>query len=163
MSRPPDPVALRLLKGPGGGRDQAGVKIPVLPGMVRRAPAPPVEVTGDPLALAVWGQVVPHLEKADVLREVDVAALSGYCTSYAHYQRIEQALQAEVGEHGVDGYLKPTRDGTPTLNPLWRARDMANTQLKAWARELGLTPSAEHVLGRPPADAAVPSDDNPFA
>lgn len=158
----PEPTSLKLLKGQGPGRDSAGRKIPTLPEMVRQAPVPPDEVSGDALALEAWNRVVPHLEKADVLREVDFAALSGYCTAYAHYRRIEQALQAEAKVAGVEAYLKPTRDGTPTLNPLWRARDQANNQLKGWARELGLTPSAEQVLGRPVDDTPPDAEDNPF-
>jgi len=158
----PAPKALKLLKGQGEGRDSAGRKLPVGPEFTRRAPAPPDEVSDDPLALEAWNKVVPHLEKADVLREVDFAALSGYCTAYGHFKRIEQALQADARASGVDAYLKPTRDGTPTLNPLWRARDQANAQLKGWARELGLTPSAEHVLGKPADDTAPNAEDNPF-
>lgn len=158
----PAPTALKLLKGQGKNTDSAGRPIPMVPEMVRKAPSPPDEVSGDPLALDAWNRVVPHLEKADVLREVDFAALSGYCTAYAHYRRIESALQAEAKVAGVEAYLKPTRDGTPTLNPLWRARDQANNQLKGWARELGLTPSSEHVLGKLPDDTLPDAEDNPF-
>lgn len=157
------PQNLKLLKGRREGTDSAGRKLPVLPQIVRRAPEPPEEVLGDQLALDVWNRVVPHLEAADVLRPVDGAALVGYCTACAHFNRLEREIQAQAKVSGADAYVKPTRDGTPTLSPLWRAREQANGQVLRWARELGLTPSAESVLGRPVDDSAPAGEDNPFA
>lgn len=158
----PEPQPLKLLKGTGNGRDSAGRKLPVLPAFVRQAPPAPPEVAEDPLAVGAWERWVPHLEKADVLREVDFAALAMACTAYAHWRRMEEALQASVRAEGAGAYLRETRDGTPTLNPLWRARDQANNQLFKSLRELGLTPSSEHVLGQPVDDSPVGDEDNPF-
>jgi P27 family predicted phage terminase small subunit len=119
-------------------------------------------VAGDEIASEAWGRWVAELTKVDALRRVDFAVLALACSSYAHFRRIEVQLQAEIGKKGTGAYLSPTRDGTPTLNPLWRARDQAVAALHRTLRECGLTPSSEGNLGRPRDTTPPSAEDNPF-
>lgn len=159
----PAPINLKIIKGLREGVDSGGKPLPVLPPLERYAPEPPEEVRGDEYASEAWAVWAEHLEKADVLRPIDFAALSMACMAYGHFRRIEMEMQRQIKAKGTEAYLSPTRDGTPTLNPLWRARDQAETSLRKSMRECGLTPSSEYVLGQHPDKTPPDPDQNPFA
>jgi P27 family predicted phage terminase small subunit len=94
-------------------------------------------------------------------REGDRAAVTAYCVYYAAFL----AAQGDVSERGplVEGRSDKDR-GRLVKNPATVAMREASTQLRYWARELGLTPDARGRMGLSDAPKADPAnDDNPFA
>ena len=149
MSRKPAPPALRLLNGRAPGRDSAGRPVAASPGFVRLPPEPP-ELLRDE-ALEEWHRVVPELTRLNLTKPIDAAALTVYCLAW---QRLCQA-QAILDEEGV---LHTTSQGR-SKHPALMIAEAASKELRAWAGEFGLTPSAENRVSRP---AAGSDDDNPF-
>jgi len=79
--RPPKPTALKVLEGNRGKR-----------------PLPQNEPKPDPIAPKCpawlhkdakkeWKRIAPQLERLGLLTQVDMAALAGYCESWAQYKR----------------------------------------------------------------------------
>lgn len=146
----PKPPALKLLEGRGNGRDSGGRKVAVSPGFVRLPPEPPDILWGD--ALEEWERVVPELQRLQLTKPVDAASLAAYCLAF---QRMCQA-QRIIDEEGLIG----TNSQGRVRNPAVAIVEAASKELRAWAAEFGLTPSAENRVGKPEAEN---EGDNPFA
>lgn len=160
----PAPLALKVLKGTGPGRDSGGKPLPVVPYMERDEPLCPTEVRDDTHALEAWDTWVPYLTSANVLRPIDFASLAMACLAYSHWRRVEVEMQEQIKQRGTEAYLTETREGTPVVNPLWRVRKDAEDALRRAMRECGLTPSSEAIaFGQKPDNKAPDSDSNPFA
>lgn len=130
--RPPEPAALRALKGKPVPDD--------VPDPTPGAPQPPEWLSAE--ALAEWGRLVPELDRLGLLAKVDRAALVVYCESWAAYVASAQALE----EHGP---LVPGREGSVVKNPAAQMmRDSAQTMLQYGAR-FGFTPSDRMKLSVP--------------
>lgn len=128
---PPEPAALRVLKGKKTGD---------VPEPTAGAPRPPEWLAGE--ALAEWGRLVPELDKLGLLTKVDRAALVVYCESWATYVAAAQGLE----EHGP---LVPGREGAVVKNPCAQMmRDAAQTMLQYGGR-FGFTPSDRMKLAVP--------------
>lgn len=70
----------------------------------------------------------------------DLKALEAYCINYAKWQKCEEILQAEgySMEVGDNGYIQQ--------RPEVSIANKAQTELRAWAKELGLTPAARQRM-----------------
>jgi P27 family predicted phage terminase small subunit len=92
-------------------------------------------------------------------READRAALLAYCVYFSAFTR----AAADVVARGPVVPGRSTRDGGRAVkNPAAVAMRDAATQLRYWARELGLTPDSRGRSGI--ADDPMPARyDNPFA
>jgi P27 family predicted phage terminase small subunit len=96
------------------------------------------------LAAEEWNRVAPHLVAMRVVTEADLTALCVYCEAVARWRRLAElvARSAPVIQ----------RDGGVVKNPLYSQVRDAATEVRVWAREFGLTPSArsgirvEHVF-----------------
>lgn len=126
------PDNVRALRGSKPLRDaETGEKVKrlVLP---PKAPTAPKGLTR--LASAEWRRVVPELERAGVLAEIDRGVLVAYVTAWGHMQEAEEILKRE-------GLIRETKDGL-ARHPAWMVYREANRTMIAAARELYLTPTS---------------------
>lgn len=132
--RRPQPTALKVLRGnPGKRRPNAAE--PSLPPSGPEIEEPPVEIAGDPVAVAEWSRIVPLLRSAGMVSELERPQLVALCQQWSRYL----AAQSRLAGSGM--VLKGSR-GEPIVNPFLAVSDkaLANCQ-KLWV-ELGITPSA---------------------
>lgn len=128
------------LRNPSTGEK---VKRLVLPPV---APKPPAGLGR--LAASEWRRVVPQLEAAGVLSEIDRGILTAYVTAWQHMIEAERIISKE-------GLTRKTKDGT-TRHPAWIIYREANRTMIAAARELYLTPTARLRI---PVPAGAQVDD----
>jgi P27 family predicted phage terminase small subunit len=151
--RPPRPAGLKLIEGRGKGKDTAGRQVKQTPGFVRLPPEAPAWLP--PEARAEWERVVPELQRLELLKPIDRAALTSYCMAW---DRLVTA-SAIVAVEGM--VLHDDRQGRAQRHPALLTAEAASKELRAWCQEFGLTPSAEQRLGG--AKAGDDGQDNPFA
>ena len=90
-------------------------------------------------AVDEWERVLPELIAMRCARAADAIALAAYCEAVARL-RVASELVAR------SGLMLRDRDGTIRKNPaVSMARD-ASVEVRMWAREFGLTPSARQPL-----------------
>lgn len=104
-------------------------------------------------AKRVWRRVIRDFGATGVLTAVDADALRTYCEAVVRYVQAARTLEA------TGPLVRGARGGELVKNPLHQiVRDNANLQ-RAFARELGLTPSARTGL-----TVGMEADpDDPFA
>lgn len=154
------PPALKLLNGRGNGKDAAGRPVPVAPKFVRQAPEPPEWLSDE--ARAEWDRVVPGLEGLDLVKPEDRATLATYCEVWA---RLVTA-NADIRTRGLVVENTSTRkDGTEstwfTKNPAVSIAEQAETRLRQYANDFGLSPAGERMIASAPAKSDD-SEDDPF-
>ncbi|MHA7959286.1 P27 family phage terminase small subunit [Streptomyces sp. L500] len=121
-------------------------------GVFKHSPDPTVEAANircREVASAEWCRVVPVLEVAVGVGEVDHATVKDLCVCVA---RIDQA-ERDLSERGlmVTAERGTVKNGAATIAGQYR------TQLARYIRELGLSPSARAGF-QPPDDADASSD-----
>ncbi|HSW42473.1 MAG TPA: phage terminase small subunit P27 family [Patescibacteria group bacterium] len=95
-------------------------------------PRMPPDMDAD--AKAVWRRVLRHMRQTGVIRAADADVLRCYCEAVSRYAAAAR-LYAQTGP-------LTRRDGNLVKNPLHQvARDNAD-EVRQFARELGLSPSA---------------------
>lgn len=146
------PAALKLVNGRGPGRDSGGRKVPETPGFKRLPPTAPEWLPDE--ARAEWERVVPELARLDLVKPIDRAALTAYCLTWA---RLVQA-QKEIAADG--GSVLGTNSQGRVRHPAVAVAEAASKELRAWAQEFGLTPSAEQRVGSKGGDSG--EEDDPF-
>jgi P27 family predicted phage terminase small subunit len=137
----PTPTNLRLLRGERRSRVNLNEPQP------RHLPA---DRPGWLSALAAeeWDRIAPDLHAMGTVRAVDATALACYCEAVARL-RIATRIVGESGPllMGDDGHVRKN----PAVS---QARD-ASYEVRMWAREFGLTPSARSPLRVEVGPAAV--------
>lgn len=89
------------------------------------------------VAKSEWRRVARiFAEEGKEFTDKDLRALEAYCTNYAKWKKCEQIIDAkgysmEVGENGYE-----------QQRPEVSIANKAQAELRAWAKELGLTPAA---------------------
>lgn len=148
----PRPAGLKLIEGVRPGRDSGGRKV-VEPPSFRRVPP---EAPGwlPPEARAEWERVVPELARLDLLKPADRAALTAYCLAWDRLVQAQRQMQE-------DGSVLAVNSQGRVRHPAVAVIEAASKELRAWAGEFGLTPSAESKVGRQGADDG--DEENPFA
>lgn len=128
----PKPTALRVLHGDRKSRINLNEPRPVdIP------PEPPSWLSR--WAVEEWRRLVPDLIAMGTVKRVDATALAAYCEAVSRL-RTASVLVAESGP------LLIGDDGLVRKNPaVAQARD-ASYEVRMWAREFGLTPSARSPL-----------------
>lgn len=152
VGRTPRPASLKILEGRGNGRDSGGREVKPTPGFIRLPPEPPAFLSG--AARELWDQVVPELQRLQLLKPIDQASLTALCLTWDRLCTAQRLVAR-------DGMVIETERG-PVKNPAVLIVEAASKELRAWSAEFGLTPSAEGRLGK----LAAPDDadnDNPFA
>jgi P27 family predicted phage terminase small subunit len=151
MPPKPKPRALKLLEGRGNGRDSSGRVIHPSPGYARVPPEPPDILSG--VALDEWHRVLPELQRLQLTKALDRAALTAYCLAVARLHEAQRILSAE-------GLLHEGSQGR-SRHPALIIAENASKEIRAWANEFGFTPSAENRMTVATPDENT--DDNPFA
>lgn len=149
--RPPRPAKLQLLNGRNEGTDSGGRKVKTPPPFRRIAPKPPTWLSRE--AKAEWRRVVPGLQRLDLLKEEDRAVLAAYCETWSTFVTATREVHAA-------GLTIEAKQGTLPHPAVGIARN-AGRELRAFAGQFGLSPSAELALGKVSDDGAEES--NPFS
>ncbi len=145
------PAQLKLLKGRGNGTDSGGRKVKAPPNFKRVAPRPPADLTDE--AAAEWKRVVPGLQRLDLLKPEDRAMLVGYCETWSTFVAARDLVRRE-------GLTIEAKQGL-LPHPAVGIMRSSGKELRAFAVQFGLSPSAEMALGKVTDDGD--EDDNPFA
>jgi P27 family predicted phage terminase small subunit len=82
-----------------------------------------------------WDRVAPMLYALRLLSELDVAALSAYCHSYAMWRQATTALNNV-------GLVAKGANGSSIAHPLLKIANKAAQDMVRYAAEFGMTPSA---------------------
>lgn len=138
----PKPTQLKILAGnPGHQKLNTNEPKP-------RPIAPKCPSWLDREAKREWRRVAPELEALGLLTLVDMAALAGYCASYALWKKCAEAIAAE-------GLTFETDRGYVMQRPEVAIGNKALAEVRAWCAQFGLTPSARARMTLPEA----PDDD----
>jgi P27 family predicted phage terminase small subunit len=103
----------------------------------RTTPRPPAEL--DPGAKLIWRRTVREMPPG-VITAVDSAALACYCEAVVRYRQAASLLARSAL------LIRGARAGDLIANPLDRITRAWADQIRLFARELGLTPSARAGL-----------------
>ena len=130
----PKPTALKVLYGNPGKRPLPKNEPKPKP----IAPECPEWLHKD--AKKEWGRIVPELERLDLITVVDMAALSGYCESWAQYKEATEFIH----KHGSVYPIKDDQGRVKYLQqvPQVSIANKALTNVRSFCSEFGLTPSA---------------------
>ncbi|MFJ9113007.1 phage terminase small subunit P27 family [Streptomyces sp. NPDC102283] len=146
------PAGLKLIEGRSPGRDSGGRKVTEPPAFKRLPPEAPEWLPAE--ARAEWDRIVPELARLDLLKPVDRSALTAYCLTWDRLVRAQQEMEA-------DGSVLSTNSQGRVRHPAVAVIEAASKELRAWAGEFGLTPSAEAKVSRQGDDDG--DEANPFA
>lgn len=107
--------------------------------------------------------MVPGLTRLDLVKPEDRAALAAYCEVWSRWV----AATRDIAKNGLTVRNESTRkDGTTsvwwTKNPAVAIAEQAETRLRQYAGEFGLTPAAERNVSKRD-DERDPEEENPFA
>lgn len=149
----PLPPKLKLIHGRGNGRDSGGRPVAEPPAFKRLPPEAPEWLPAE--ARAEWERVVPELSRLDLVKPIDRAALTAYCLTWDRLVRAQREMEADGGS--VLGENSQGRVRHPAVAVI----EAASKELRAWAQEFGLTPSAENRVAR--GSSGGGEEDNPYA
>lgn len=93
-------------------------------------------------ALEEWNRIVPELERLNLLTQIDVGILAGYCQQWGIYVKASRGLKR--------GLVKKSKNKAgaayEAVNPLFSVAHRALEQCRMLAQEFGLTPAARTKL-----------------
>jgi P27 family predicted phage terminase small subunit len=155
------PAKLLLLNGRKAGQDSAGRPVDTPPAFKRLAPEPPSWLS--PEARSEWEHIVPGLTRLDLVKPEDRATLTMYCELWSRWVTAVRDI-AENGQVVQNRSVK--KDGTEsvwwTKNPSVQVAEQAETRLRQFANDFGLTPAGERNVSVRDTGREHESD-NPFA
>ena len=161
----PKPPHLKLIEGRGNGRDSGGRKIATPPAFKRLPPVAPEWLPVE--ARAEWDRIVPELSRLDLIKSVDRASLVAYCLTWQRLVDAQKLIDERkeftyevrdregnvIDSQKIDGYGLLGANSQGIVRAPWIAIiEAASKDLRAWAGEFGLTPSAESKLSVQEAD-----------
>jgi P27 family predicted phage terminase small subunit len=143
---PPQPIALRLLRGNPSKRPiQKGFGPPRPPA----PPSPPDFLTG--YAREEWDRIAPGLHLFGLLSDVDVMPLAAYCESFKRWKTAVEALdKVAVLDPNMHGLLVKGSEGQARPNPLIRIAAEAAIDMIRVAGEFGFSPAARSRIAMGP-------------
>lgn len=152
------PAALKLINGRGEGRDSGGRLVKQPPGFVRLPPQPPEWLPEE--AAAEWERVVPELQRLQLTKPIDRAALTAYCLTWDRLVTAQRELAGNTDAQGRPSVLGENSQGV-TRHPAVAVIEAASKDLRAWCGEFGFTPSAEGRLNTPEGGGS--GEENPYS
>jgi P27 family predicted phage terminase small subunit len=147
-----------LITGRSEGKDSGGRTVKQPPGFVRLPPEAPDWLPAE--ARAEWGRVVPELQRLQLLKPIDRAALTAYCLTWDRLVTAQRELAANVDDQGRPSTLGTNSQGL-VRHPAVAVIEAASKELRAWCGEFGFTPSAEGRLNTPEGDGG--EEESPYA
>jgi P27 family predicted phage terminase small subunit len=153
--RKPTPTDLKVLRGNPGHR-RLNADEPALPVLEASTEVSPMELAGDPVAMAEWTRLTPMLRAARQITEAERGSLVALCQQWSRYLEAHHKAAAT-------GMVIKSPSGYPMPNPYLGIANRALAHCtKLWA-ELGLTPSARsRVSTASPTVAADPQRERYF-
>jgi P27 family predicted phage terminase small subunit len=112
---------------------------------VRSTPRAPAWLSDE--GKAEWRRVLPLLMERSILSRADLSTLASYCAAFGQVQQCQKILNDE-------GLVIESNQG-PRGHPAAVVQHRAQSQMRQYAAELGLTPvsrSRAAVVGRKEAD-----------
>src|SRR5438552_3480066 len=123
MSRKAAPYKLKLLKGRREGTDSGGRKLIDAPRFLRLPPTKPRDLSD--LASELWDQVVDELQRLEILKPIDGAALTILCEVWATAKAAQQVL-------AVEGMTYTTPSGFVRRRPELAILTETSREFRAW-------------------------------
>lgn len=99
-----------------------------------------------------WKRIVGELEQNGELKFIDLKSLEGYCQSYSRWKQCENILQTE-------GLTFTTPNGYVQQRPEVAIANKALAEMRAWTKELGLTPASRLRMSRNDSNANVDDEE----
>ena len=128
------PGNVHLLQGNRSKKSSSELVDALRPPIV--VPDAPDHLTAD--ALTEWNRVVPLLEAMGIICELYRAPLAVYCQAWGRYVHAERKL-AELGDAEL---VSTTPSGYKQIGVWLQVSNRAAEQMKTFAAEFGMTPSA---------------------
>ena len=132
----PKPTALKIIQGNPGKKALPKHE----PKPVPMAPQCPSWLS--PYAKEEWHRVAGALERLGLLTQVDGSALAGYAAAWGTMRKAQETIQSE-------GLTFTTDSGYIREHPEVGVAHRAWTQVRAFAVELGMTPSSRSRISVP--------------
>lgn len=143
VGKKPHPTNLKILNGNPGKRPLPKNE----PKPTPIAPRCPQFLHKD--AKREWKRIVPELERLGLLTVVDMAALVGYCESWAQYK---EAIEF-IHDNGSVYELERKEGGVYLQQyPQVSIANKALLQIRAFCTEFGMTPSSRARMSVPGAE-----------
>jgi len=139
--RKPKPTVLKLLEGNRGKRPIPQDE----PKPAKPVRTPPCPRWISPYARKEWTRIAKELHRLGLLTNLDVAVLISYCTAYGRLREAENKLKDQNS-------VVETSNGNLVQNPWIGIANRAMDQIRRFASELGLSPSARVRLEVRPED-----------
>ena len=143
--RKPKPTALRILHGNPSKRP-LNKNEPEFGDVVS---SPPTNL--DEVGLLEWERIVPALDNAGVLKDVDIMAIAGYCE---HFSRWDIATK----EIHKKGYIVKSPSGYPMNNPYIGIANKSFEAMMKVMSEFGMTASSRAKI----SISEAPESADPF-
>lgn len=142
----PAPTSLKLVKGTRSDRVNTDEPVPEQPVDELQAPE---WMTSHEVALEIWAEYAPDLQRKGVLTAWDVEAFAICCETAARRRKAVARIKAEGEITTVPVF---DRNGKPAgmkdvRNPWLTVLAQADRQLLSWAARFGMTPSDRAQLG----------------
>lgn len=131
--RKPKPDEVKRLAGNPGKRKLAPPE--VLPPAEEAAPEHLIGIAKDK-----WDELAPALCLRGVLKKTDRDALEAYCEAYATWRNARAEMFDDEGK--PVSLTVETPNGALQQHPIISVIKQAQDSMRAWASELGLTPSS---------------------
>lgn len=126
MGRHKKPLPLHLLHGTYR-EDRANLDAPIANTDI---PDCPSEL--DTVGQAEWKRITVHLYRLNMIAEIDLAILAGYCHCFEQFIKTTDQIKKT-------GYLIKSPTGFPMINPIISINARARGDMLAFAKELGLS------------------------
>jgi P27 family predicted phage terminase small subunit len=123
----PEPTRLKLIKGVKPSRVNLDEPMP----LDRAVDRPPWL---SDLAAEEWDRTAPHLAAMGIVTEADLPSFAVYCEAVARWRRLAELV--------AQSPPVVSRDGAVVKNPVYSQVRDAAIEVRLFAREFGLTPSA---------------------
>lgn len=151
--RKPKPNEVKRLAGNPGKR-----KLPPLEALPPSEEAAPDHMFG--VAKEKWDELAPALCLRGVLTKTDRDALEAYCESYATWRAARAEMFEEDGQ--PTSMTVQTPNGAIQQHPIISIIKQAQDSMRAWASELGLTPSSRGRVGGAGEGDGKGGEEDPF-
>ena len=138
VGRKPNPSRKNKLTGnPGKRPANKNEPQPDIPEKIPRAPR-----NLDATAKKEWRRMAKQLHRLGLLTVSDLSAFASYCSQYSIWYQATEAIR----EHGI---LVKAQSGFPAISPWVSVANKAQTEMRKWLTEFGMTPSSRSRIDIP--------------